>query len=612
MAKDKKKKNQVNVINIALAFIVACITMLVVCKNVFNANEKSKIEKVKYSDFLQMVSNHEVDTVYYNESNDWMTFTLFNDNTKDLTIEERQEYKNYTTDDKRMVQYPGKDVKFRERMLTNNVILKIVPMEETLGTKILNYLPLITVVAMLVVSVVLLKNMTNSNNTLLGGGSRKAKIEKSDKKFSDVIGHTEVVDSIKFIVDLIKDPTIGNKIGARIPKGILLSGPPGTGKTLLAKAIAGEAGVTFVNKNSAAFVDTFVGVGAKNVRQTFELARENAPCVLFLDEFDAVGKSRTNKSSSEDTQTIDAILQEMDGFTSRDGVFIIAATNRPETLDAAVTRSGRFDRQIVLDLPKDWTERKELFDFYLSKTTHDESISTENISKQTSGFSQADIEAVVNEAAIIAVMQKADMITREHIEEAIDQKIFNGNRSKKEQYFKDKEIVAYHEAGHAVMSYLLNEPVSRVSILATVSGVGGAVFNAEKESVFKTNKDFEHQILICYAGRASEEIKYNAIVTTGASSDITQATNIMTKYIENYGFDKDFGLLDVGVLSNEHLVNSDKITEKLSGMSKVLYEKCVNQLKDNYYLVEALAKTLLEEETLNGDEFYEVINKAKQ
>jgi len=299
----------------------------------------------------------------------------------------------------------------------------------------------------------------------------------------------------------------------------------------------------------------------------------------------------------------------MDGFTGREGIFIIAATNRPDILDSALVRAGRFDRQIIVSAPRDWGVRKDLFEHYLNKFKVLDDVNIVNLSKQTAGFTGADIAAICNEASIIAVMQEKDAIDMDCIEEAIDKKIFKGNRAKKEKYFEDKKIVAYHESGHAVMSYLLGEPIARASIQSTVSGVGGVVFNEDKDSVFQTNIDFENRVLICYAGRASEEIKFNS-VTTGASNDITQATNVMMNYIEKFGFDKEFGLLDIGVLSKEHLINSEEITNKLSNMSRNLYEKSLSLLKDNYKLVETLANKLLDVGTLSGDEITELFNNC--
>ena len=558
-------------------------------------SQDGKIEKISYNTFLEYVNDGKVDTIYYNKYNEWMTFTLFNEDTKDMTIEERTNYEGYTNEDKKMTLYPGED-EFRKELLTKDIILKIVSENTSFEQVLEKILTIAFPILWLIVLFSVLKQSIYSDM------NKKDVIQTSDVKFDDIIGHDEILDDIKFITTLIQNPKIGDKVGAKIPKGILLSGEPGCGKTLIAKAIAGEAGVPFLYQNASSFIDRFVGVGAKHVRDLFKIAKDNAPCVIFIDEIDAIGMDRDkNKGTSEHDQTIDALLQEMDGFSGRDGIFVIAATNRPDILDPALTRSGRFDRQIIVAPPKDWKIRKDLFDHYLAKFTVSDEVDTENLSKQVSGFTGADIATICNEASIIAVMNEKECIDRDCIEEAIDKKIFKGNRSKKKRYEEDKKIVAYHEAGHAVMSYLLGEPIARASIQSTVSGIGGAVFNEDKESMLQTKKDYENKVLICYAGRVSEEIKFNSI-TTGASNDISQATAIMMQYVERLGFDSDFGLLDVSVLSKEHLVNSKEITDRLSKMSKELYNECKSKLSENYNLVEKLAQKLLETETLSGGE----------
>ena len=594
--KDFIKKNKSSMILILLLSVIITI----IWQN-HNTDSIDDIEKITYSEFTQLIKNEKVDTVYYNRNNEWMIITLFNDNTKDLSIQERLDYEDYEIEDKRAVLYPGYE-DFRKDVLEKDVLMKIVSEKSSIIQTLFSIISIMFPLIWLFIIISMLKTQLGESIT------NKDIIQTSDVKFDDIIGHEEILDDIKFITELIKNPKMGEEVGAKIPKGILLSGDPGCGKTLIAKAMAGEADVPFLYQNASSFIDRFVGVGAKHVRELFKLARQNAPCIVFIDEIDAIGGDRNSgKGTSENDQTINALLQEMDGFTGREGIFVIAATNRPDILDKAIVRAGRFDRQIVVSAPRTWKVRKELFDHYLSKFAVSDDIDVENLSKQVTGFTGADIAMICNEASIIAVMNNKSYIDNDCIEEAIDKSIFKGNRSKKEQYKEDKKIVAYHEAGHAVMSYLLGEPIARASIQSTVSGVGGVVFNEDKDSVFQTNKDFENRVLICYAGRASEEIKFNS-VTTGASSDITQATNIMMQYIEKFGFDKNFGLLDISVLSKEHIISSKEITNKLSKMSKDLYENCKNQLLNNYELVEKLALTLLEVETLSGNEIEHLFN----
>ncbi len=596
--KDFIIKNKISMILILLVSIIIGVTI-----QQYSSNKINKIKKITYTEFTNLVKEDKVDTIYYNKSNEWMTITLFNKKTKKMSIDDRLNYKDYKDSDKRLVLYPGYDY-FRKDVLQHNVLLKIVNEKSSPIQTIISIVSIMLPLIWIFLIITMLKAQLGDTF------SSKDIIQSSDVRFTDIIGHEEILDDVKFITELIKNPEMGEKVGAKVPKGILLSGEPGCGKTLIAKAIAGEADVPFLYQNASSFIDRFVGVGAKHVRELFKVARQNAPCIVFIDEIDAIGGDRNNgKGTSENDQTINALLQEMDGFTGREGIFVIAATNRPDILDKAIVRAGRFDRQIVVSAPRSWKVRKELFNHYLNKFKISDDIDVDNISKQVAGFTGADIATICNEASIIAIMNKKSAIDNDCIEEAIDKAIFKGNRSKKEQFLEDKKIVAYHEAGHAVMSYLLNEPIARASIQSTVSGVGGVVFTEDKDTQFQTNQDFEHKVLICYAGRVSEEIKFGT-VTTGASNDITQATNIMMQYIEKFGFDKNFGLLDISVLSKEHIISSRDITSKLSKMSKDLYSTCENMLTTNYTLVEKLATTLLEVETLSGNEIKDLFKNV--
>ena len=441
----------------------------------------------------------------------------------------------------------------------------------------------------------------NTSSTLVKG---------SDVRFSDIIGHDEIIDDIKFITEMIKDPTKGQRIGAKVPHGYLFIGPPGTGKTMIAKAIAGEADVNFISANASRFTEMFVGVGPRRVHDLFKEARQNTPCIVFIDEIDSVGSRGDGViNNSEDNKTINALLQEMDGFTARENIFVIAATNNENSIDPALTRSGRFDRQIIVSPPKDWHVRSLLFSHYLKDFRVSEDVDIDNLSKQTSGFTGADIQTICNEASIIAVMRDLSYITNNCIEEAIDRKIFKGNRAKDQQKQKeDRNIVAYHEAGHAVMTYLCNRPIARASIIATVSGVGGAVFQQDNDSQFMTEEDLRYQVMIAYAGRASEEIKFQN-VTTGASNDITQATKILVNYIEHLGFSKEYGLVDVSVLQQGRLVSNTEIDKQVFELSNKLYQETLRKLKDNYKLVELLAQQLLSEATLSGETITDILDK---
>lgn len=579
---------------LALIMVIMIILSWVFIIYAHNISVKD-LEEISYNQFWEYVEKGEVDTVYYNQSQEYMTITLLNDDTKNMTREQRDKY-NYADSDKRKVLYPGTEANFRERILLKDTNIRVVEssMWGTIGQMIF------TMLLYMLFFFILMR--------LIGSPMRRTKqsdlIQTSDVSFDDIIGHEEILDDVKFVTELIKDPSKGEKIGTKLPKGLLFAGPPGTGKTLIAKAIAHEADVPFLYQNASGLIEMFVGLGARRVRDLFKIARNNAPCIVFIDEIDAIGGSRDNgKGSSENEQTINALLQEMDGFTPRDGIFIIAATNRPDSLDEALIRSGRFDRRITVDPPKNWATRKSLFEYYLNKFTVADDIDIDNLAKQVSGFTGADIAMVCNEASMIAVMKDKDAIDNACVEEAIDKKIFHGNRAKEGKHESDINIVAYHEAGHAVMTYVLGEPIARASIQSTTSGVGGVVFREEPETMFRTKTDLIHMILIGYAGRASEEIKFGKDnITTGAGNDISNVTKVMMSYIEHDGFDEEFGLLDVSVLNKEHLISGDIISNKLSVMSNKLYAECKDILGKNYDKVEIVAKSLLENETLTGSQ----------
>ena len=594
--KESFRKNKVPTIIMIVLIIITYIGMMYITK----LNQKS-IEEISYNEFWEYVNDGKVDTIYYNPSSEYMTITLINADTIDMTREERNKYK-YSEEDTRKVLYPGGDCNFRERVLIADANVRVIQSSflSNIGSL------LMTICLYCGLFIIIMKVMSGP----ISATKEKDLLQTSDVSFDDIIGHEEIIDDVKFITELIRDPKKGESVGAKLPKGLLLEGPPGTGKTLLAKAIAHEAGVPFLYQNASGLIEMYVGLGARRVRNLFKIAKKNAPCIIFIDEIDAVGGSRdSGKNTSEHEQTINALLQEMDGFNGRDGIFMIAATNRADALDEALVRSGRFDRRITVNPPRDWTVRKRLFDHYLAKYVCVDDIDVDTLAKQISGFTGADIAMLCNEASIIAAMHGKAGIDNACLEEAIDKKTFNGNRSKNEAVESDKNIVAYHEAGHAVMTYLTGQPIARASIQATTSGVGGVVFREDVNTMFQTAEDLRNGVLIAYAGRASEEIKFKS-VTTGASNDITKATQIMVQYIEHLGFDGEFGLLDVSVLAQNHFMSSDNITERLSNMSNELYKECKDRLSENYNLVEKLAAALLEKNTLVGSEIKKLLTEA--
>ena len=552
-----------------------------------------------YKEFKKQARAGEVDTLYYHTGKERMVYTVYTEASKNMTEEEKEGY-TYPHTAYFVTDYPAGD-DFRKDMLEFDLTLVLVR-DDTTGATITAYLvAILPTVSMIAIFIWMTKRMMNSVSNI----EAKEIIQKSNTKLDDIIGLDELRDEFKLIINIIKDPHYGEKIGVEMPNGILLSGAPGVGKTMIAKAISNEAGVPFLSVNGSDFVELYVGNGAKRVREVFRIARENAPCILFIDEFDAIGEKRDSvKSSSEDSRTINALLKEMDGFKGLGRVFVLAATNNPEKLDAAITRSGRFDREIKIMKPRDWTVRKQLFEHYLSDKAVGDDVDLDTLARTVAGFTGADISVVCNEAGLVALSHGLEFITHDSLVEAIDKKLLKGSRSKSKVNESDREIVAYHEAAHAVMSILTNTPVSRASIQSTTSGVGGVVLNEDSDSQFRTKDDLRNNVMVCFAGRISEEIKFNR-VTTGASSDINQATHIMNEYINRYGFDAESGYIDIMVIGNGHGVYSTYTEKRIRAISTEIYEEATVLLKQHYQMVERLAQKLLEVDAMTGKEITE-------
>lgn len=563
----------------------------------FNANMP---DETTTDEFISSLENGEVDTVYYNPTNEIMRYTLLNDDTKNMTVQERVRYR-YSRNDWRQTAFLGGN-NFRHEMLVDyGVRLKLRTFEPMLAGV---WSTIFSISLLVIVFALLMLFMQRSMSSAKRFDSLQGQVKTT---FGDVIGQDEVLDDLRYIVRMMSGEKL-DALGARIPKGILLSGPPGTGKTLIARAVAGEAGVPFFSANASEFIDTYVGVGPKTVRTLFKQARKHKPCIIFIDEIDAVASIRGGQgTTSEDNKTVNALLQEMDGFDKDSGIFVMAATNNPGNLDPAILRAGRFDRQVVVNPPRDWTVRKKLFELYIGNTECNADI--ENLAKQTVGFTGADINAVVNEAKLVAAMSNKKKLDADCFETAIDKKIFKANRSNYERHKKDIEVAAYHEAGHAVVTYLADRPIARASIIGSTSGVGGAVFQADKDiSEFTARDEYLWQIRICYAGRAAEKIRFGQ-VSDGAASDITQATKIIYNYVGKVGMSDEYGLLDVDVLKSvAPLAVPTSVMRHLSTKLMAETEQYVNE---NYYIVEALATALREKETLSGEQIKEIIDAAK-
>ena len=551
-------------------------------------------EQVQYTVFTEYLTGGQVSSVYYMTNKEKMVFTLIDGKTEDGEDTLDKTYVTY---------YPAGD-DFRENLLLYGI--DVILVRESQGNTLLLQLvfTLIPSIIMIGTLVWLMKGVSPYKDM----DENDAVVQRSNVRLEDIVGLDEVMDEIQLIVKLINNPSAGAKLGAKIPHGILLSGPAGVGKTMIAKAISNAADVPFISMNGSDFQEIFVGTGAKRVRQLFSIARKKAPCIVFVDEFDAIGTKRDSvKSNSEDTKTINALLKEMDGFRPLEGVFVIAATNFPEKLDSAVTRAGRFDREIAINPPKDWRVREQLFKMYLDGKPLAEDVDIKHLAKTVGGFTGADIATVCNEASLVALGKGKGYIDLSCIEEAIDKKVFKGSYSKDDGNKNDKEIVAYHEAGHAVMAIVLGQPVSRASIRSTTSGVGGAVFHEDKDSQFITQSDLEDRIMVLYAGRVSEDIKFSD-VTTGASNDIEKASSIIYNYVCTYGF-SDFPTLNVGVL-REHGLSLDKVVYPIvEQVSNDLYRKAFDTLEMNYHKVEMLARKLLEVNVMTGSEILEFLNE---
>lgn len=437
--------------------------------------------------------------------------------------------------------------------------------------------------------------------------------KKSEVTFADVIGHDEIIEDLKQYIGILQNSDRLKKNHIRQPKGLLLTGSPGTGKTLLAKALAGEANVPFMYLNSSSVIDRYVGMGASNIRATFKKAREIAPCILFIDEIDAIGCSRENNSgrNSEDDKTLLALLQEMDGFADMAGVLVIGATNCPDKLDPALKRTGRFDREIHILPPRDKATRLKLLEHYTKDLSLSNDVDLEALAAQLDGFTGADIAYICNEAAIIAISKansdEYKLVTNDFTE-AVDKLLLKGNKRLAVVNKHDQIITAYHESGHAIAAILLGHKVIRATIHSTTSGVGGFVMQGSSENQMQTKQELEDQIRICYAGRASEYIKFKSDgITTGASNDIQKATSYIKAMVSSFGYDEESGLLDYAQLAPE--TTTDIIT-RINMLAHKYFNDVLTLLSASYDKVELLAEYLIKYGELTEQEINDLLEKG--
>ena len=459
----------------------------------------------------------------------------------------------------------------------------------------------------------------------LGKSNAKIYVKSSEGiKFSDVAGEDEAKESLTEIVQYLHDPAQYKDIGARMPKGILLVGPPGTGKTMLAKAVAGEANVPFFSMSGSEFVEMFVGMGASKVRDLFDQAKQKAPCIVFIDEIDAIGKKRDGQFGGNDEreQTLNQLLTEMDGFEDNTGVIILAATNRPEALDPALLRPGRFDRRVPVELP-DLKGREEILKVHARKVRLEPDVDFNKIARMASGASGAELANIVNEAALRAVRDGRKTATQADLEESIE--VVIAGYQKKNAILTDKEkcIVAYHEIGHALVAALQNHsaPVQKITIIPRTSGALGYTMQVDEGEHYLMSRDeIVNKIATLTGGRAAEQVAFNSI-TTGASNDIEQATKLARAMITRYGMNDDFGMVAMETVTNQYLGGDTslscspetqaRIDAEVVKLIKEQYEKAVKILTDNRRKLDELAQYLYEKETITGDELMEILERKE-
>lgn len=464
------------------------------------------------------------------------------------------------------------------------------------------------------------------DSMIFGMGKSNAKVYvKSSEgiRFSDVAGEDEAKENLSEIVDYLHNPAKYREIGASMPKGILLVGPPGTGKTMLAKAVAGESNVPFFSMSGSEFVEMFVGMGASKVRDLFKQAKEKAPCIVFIDEIDAIGQKRDGRVGGNDEreQTLNQLLTEMDGFESNNGVVILAATNRPESLDPALTRPGRFDRRVPVELP-DLKGREEILKVHAKKVKLDESVDFASIARMASGASGAELANIVNEAALRAVREKRSYVTQADLEESIEVVIAGYQKKNAILTDQEKKVVAYHEIGHALVAAKQNNsaPVQKITIVPRTSGALGYTMQVEEGNHYlMSQEELENKIATLTGGRAAEELIFHSS-STGASNDIEQATKLARAMITRYGMSKDFDMVAMETVTNQYLGGDTslscsaetqaEIDRQVVELVKKQHEKAAKILEENKEKLDELADYLYERETITGEEFMNILNAA--
>ena len=568
-----------------------------------------QIKEVDYNTFINMVDNGEVSAVEIQEQNNRILFQG-NDNSKI--------YKTAMLPDNDLVSH----------LLEANVSTTGEEIEQTSAlVSILAWvLPIILFIAIgQFMSRKMMEKMGGGNSMMFNMGKSNARVYvKSAEgiKFADVAGEDEAMENLSEIVDYLHDPGKYREIGASMPKGILLVGPPGTGKTMLAKAVAGEADVPFFSMSGSEFVEMFVGMGASKVRDLFKQAKEKAPCIVFIDEIDAIGKKRDGQLGGNDEreQTLNQLLTEMDGFEGNNGVIILAATNRPESLDPALTRPGRFDRRVPVERP-DLKGREEILKVHAKKIKIAEDVDFNKIARMASGASGAELANIVNEAALRAVRDGRRFASQADLEESIEVVIAGYQKKNAIMTDHEKHIVAYHEIGHALVAakQTNSAPVQKITIVPRTSGALGYTMQVEEGNHYLMSKaEIENKIATFTGGRAAEEVVFGS-VTTGASNDIEQATKLARAMITRYGMSDDFDMVAMETVNNQYLggdtslaCSADtqaEIDRQVVALIKKQHDKAIKILTDNRDKLDELARFLYEKETITGEEFMDILNK---
>ena len=601
--------------NLMMILVAALVTL--VCMSFFMRMLSGvSSQEISYNEFLEMVEEGRVERVEIGDSQITIIPKSDNGNNPFLQQPEITYYTGLVQDDTLTQYLKDNGVEIYGEVPDNSGLLLSI-----LLTYVLPF------VAIIILFNFLMKKMSGGGGPM-GVGKSNAKVyvqKETGVTFKDVAGEDEAKESLQEVVDFLHNPGRYSKIGAKLPKGALLVGPPGTGKTLLAKAVAGEAHVPFFSLTGSDFIELYVGVGASRVRDLFKEATKNAPCIIFIDEIDAIGRSRDSKyggGNEEREQTLNQLLSEMDGFDSSRGILILGATNRPEILDKALLRPGRFDRQIIVDKP-DLKGRVEILKVHSKDVLMDETVDLDAIALATSGAVGSDLANMINEAAINAVKQGRDYVCQKDLFEAVEQVLVGKEKKDRIMSREERRIVSYHEVGHALVSALQknSEPVQKITIVPRTMGALGYVMQVPEEEKFLNTEAELHAMLVgLLAGRAAEEIVFDT-VTTGASNDIEKATSIARAMVTQYGMSKKFGLIGLQTIESQYLegravmncsdVTAAEVDSEVMRILKECYDEALTLLRENRTILDKIAAYLIEKETITGKEFMKIYRKEK-